>query len=54
MGHTGGVSHLQITTGQSDSLLSLLCGATNDSGPRLALIGAQNSDGGSQGCGIFD
>lgn len=43
-GHTGGVSHVQITTDQSDGRLSLLGGAADDFAPRFQAVGANDSE----------
>ena len=57
-GHTGGANHLQITTGSSDSRVTLIAGDPADQAPRFQAIAAQDTNGGNptaaRGWAIFD
>ncbi len=54
MGHTGGTSHVQITTDQADSRLTLLAGDQNDQAPRFGAVGAQDSVTAVRGWALID
>ncbi len=54
LGHTGGVSHTQIVTDNSNSRLTVMAGAQNDFAPRMFFIGAQDATTSLRGWGTFD
>ncbi|MCP4683787.1 MAG: hypothetical protein GY864_15770, partial [Desulfobacterales bacterium] len=53
MGHTGGANHVQLTTDDRNSRITLLAGEKADNSPRLQIIGATDS-GPDDGTMIFD
>jgi len=52
MGHSGGSSHVQLTTNQTNSKISLIASTTNDNAPRFQAVGPQDS--GNPGWVLFD
>jgi hypothetical protein len=52
-GHTGGDSHAQIVTNQANSRLTLMASTADDFGPRLHMVGPQDS-GPYKGLALFD
>ncbi|MEJ2697359.1 MAG: tail fiber domain-containing protein [Candidatus Sulfobium sp.] len=51
-GHTGGASHLQLTTNQTNSRISLIASSSNDFAPRFQAVGPQ--DTATPGWVVFD
>lgn len=54
MGHSGGVSHAQITTGLTDSRMSIMASDATDSAPRIAFIGPEDTQASVRGWATFD
>ncbi len=53
MGHTGGVNHVQLTTDDRNSRMTIIAAARTDYSPRLQMIGATDV-GPDKGTVIFD
>ena len=53
LGHTGGVSHTQMITDNTNSRLSIMASTADDFAPRLQIIGPEDV-GGAKGTALFD
>jgi glycerol-3-phosphate cytidylyltransferase-like family protein len=54
IGHTGGNTHTQTTTGLADSRLTVMAAEVSDYAPRLAIVGPQDVTTSIRGWMVFD